>query len=172
MAFEALSTDELFAQAATKVETLPRENLLKKTFLKVVENKPALTDAELAKFTSLEIIQNVLAHELCATRDSLIGILEAPSTVGWNDAKGNERSNLIDKDLEGTATDADRERLAALTEELRLYTNVMAPLQMEHPRKLLDRLLAETGRTMEDVQASVERTFAEREAAKNQASQG
>lgn len=65
-----------------------------------------------------------------------------PPDGAWNETKNARRCELIDKDIQGTISGAERRELELLTRELRAYRDRVAPLPLEGAKKLHQQLLA------------------------------
>ena len=64
----------------------------------------------------------------------------------WTEAKNERRSDLIEKEIDGTLTPAEAVELQALQQAMLKYRNKVAPLPIAAVRKLHDELLAKAGR--------------------------
>jgi hypothetical protein len=65
--------------------------------------------------------------------------------TGWTDAKNARRLRLIDRDISGTITADETLELELLQEELERHVERVAPLPLDHVRRLRQRLLAPPG---------------------------
>ncbi len=84
-----------------------------------------------------ELRQN-LAGEIL---ESLVADSSTPS-VEWNETMNARRCELIDKEIDGTLTTAERVDLELLQKQAVAYRDRVAPLPMEGARKLHQQLLA------------------------------
>jgi hypothetical protein len=68
---------------------------------------------------------------------------DSPTLLGeWNDDKNARRSALIDKEIEGSLTSAERVELEVLQKQAVAHRDRIAPLPIEGARKLHQQLLA------------------------------
>ncbi len=88
------------------------------------------------KTWSTELRQN-LAGEII---ESLEADSAAPSE--WNETRNARRCALIDKEIDGTLTAAERVELELLQKQALAYRDRIAPVPIEGARSLHDRLLA------------------------------
>jgi hypothetical protein len=69
-------------------------------------------------------------------------ICDHPGSDGeWTEAKNARRCQLIDKDIQEALTEADRQELATLTQQLRAYRRRVAPIPIDGARRLHEQLL-------------------------------
>ena len=59
----------------------------------------------------------------------------------WNDVKNARRCDLIDKEIEGSLSDSERQELASLQHQAIAYRDRVAPLPIEGARKKYNELL-------------------------------
>jgi hypothetical protein len=64
------------------------------------------------------------------------GSVPTVAATDWSDDKNDRRCELIDKDIQGAITDAERSELESLTYQFREYRRRRAPLPMESARRL------------------------------------
>jgi hypothetical protein len=68
---------------------------------------------------------------------------DSPTLLGeWDDAKNARRSALIDKEIDGSLTPAERVELEGLQKQAVAHRDRIAPLPIEGARKLHQQLLA------------------------------
>lgn len=61
--------------------------------------------------------------------------------IPWNDAKGQRRCELIDKEIQGTLDESEKRELALLTSQLRAHRRRVAPLPIDAARQLHKQLV-------------------------------
>jgi len=77
---------------------------------------------------------------------------ELPASSGpWTEAKNSRRCELIDKDIQGTISEAERRELDWLTREMRVHRRRAAPIPMEGAKRLHQQLLEEKRRQEESL---------------------
>jgi hypothetical protein len=64
-----------------------------------------------------------------------------PPDVEWTEARNQRRCDLIDREIDGTLTSAERVELEDLQEQMLRYRHRVAPLPLEPLRKLHQELL-------------------------------
>jgi hypothetical protein len=72
--------------------------------------------------------------------------------TSWTDQKNARRCELIDKDIQGTISDAERQELESLTQEMRAYRRRLGAIPLDratrlHKQLLEKKLQREEGRT-------------------------
>jgi hypothetical protein len=65
----------------------------------------------------------------------------APAAPAWTEHKNQRRCHLVDKDIEGTISQAEKAELAHLQAELLAYRRHVAPLPLDDLRALQQQLL-------------------------------
>ncbi|MGL6073161.1 MAG: hypothetical protein ACRC8S_03255 [Fimbriiglobus sp.] len=65
----------------------------------------------------------------------------------WTDAKNHRRSELIDREVEGSIIPEESVELEELQGQMRRHVNKVAPLPLEAARKLHAELLAKAALT-------------------------
>ena len=86
-----------------------------------------------------------------ADRAELVGFLlaslksdtstQTSELTQWTDSKNARRCLLVDRDIDGTLTAAERRELKALQAELSRYRQLVAPLPIQELRSLHDQLM-------------------------------
>ena len=87
------------------------------------------------------ILDSGMDRELLAASVGRILIEKRPSSVAWNSELNQRRFELIDKEIQGTLTPAERVELAGLTEIMREQLDSEANLPMEGAKALHRKLL-------------------------------
>jgi hypothetical protein len=68
--------------------------------------------------------------------------IDKPAEQPWTNEKNARRCNLIDKEIEGTITEAEKAELDHLQQQAIAHRDRVAPLPIEGARKLHQQLLA------------------------------
>jgi hypothetical protein len=80
-------------------------------------------------------------------KDRRVSILVSPvqqmdrADESWTDTKNRRRSDLVDKEIDGTLTPAEATELADLQRQMMRYVDRVAPLPLEEARRLHQQLL-------------------------------
>jgi hypothetical protein len=65
----------------------------------------------------------------------------APAAPAWTEHKNQRRCHLVDKDIDGTLTPAEKDELDQLQAEMLAYRRYVAPLPLDDLRTLHQHLL-------------------------------
>lgn len=92
-----------------------------------------------------EYVVSLLLHEEvkpdAGQSDDAAGKERSAVPTDWSDEKNARRCELIDKDIQGAISEAEREELASLTRQFREYRRRHAPLPLEGALRLHGALL-------------------------------
>lgn len=107
--------------------------------------EPIVDGMNAANTDYLQVWQQVKAWPLELRQDLIVDINKSVdadlAASEWTEDKNSRRCELIDKDLQGTITDAERGELDRLTRSLRLHRKKVAPLPLALAQQLHQALL-------------------------------
>jgi hypothetical protein len=84
------------------------------------------------------------------TNDRMTNVEWPDGNEQWTDAKNERRCALIDRKYADGLTAAEAAELAVLQEQMLRYRQRVAPLPLEHARRLHQELLAKAARVQAD----------------------